>query len=47
MQITIRGTADEIASTIAKIETLLTVYEQSRPAPIGLGLLEVRVAAQL
>lgn len=47
MQVIITGTADEIATAIARIGVLLTVYEQTPPEPADPGPLEVRVKVQL
>ena len=47
MRIRITGTAAEIDAAIAKLETLLTVFEYSSPVPVGDGRLEVRLEVQL
>jgi hypothetical protein len=47
MQIRLRGTEAEIDAAIAKMETLLTVFERSRPYPRGGGQFDVYVRVQL
>jgi len=47
MRIRITGTAAEIDAAIAKLETLLTVYERSKPYPRGEGRYDVYLGVQL
>jgi hypothetical protein len=47
VQVRLRGTEAEIDSAIAKMETLLTVWDRSRPVPLGADTLEVCVQVQL
>lgn len=47
MQMTISGTEDEIAASIAKIGGILAVYEVSRLYPDGDGKFHVHIWAGL
>lgn len=47
MQVRLRGTEAEIEAAIAKMETLLTVYERGQPTPTGDGELEIILGVQL